>query len=309
MMDLDLKSIRELKGFGKPPKEVAVVCASVGLLIGFGKDCTWKDSQKMMSNPLAFCDTLKAFDAKRIPDATLKRCEALISQPCFNCEVMSTKSKAAADLCLWVLKVVAFRKAWGEAKRTMESKRQEKQSQTTNSDAVVTDSSSNITPEERMKTRGVASCLCKGDICELKSLANPPELVKRTLEAVAIIFDKEASWKGAKAMMGDPEFLSNIIAFEATCVKEAAMEKLEPIVHAPDFLPPHVKRVSAAAVGLCEWVHQIYNECSRSNADTASTASPLSTQSTYSTCNGESLESSELSEGAVMLTFEGEADM
>merc|ERR1719440_1028055 len=137
MEDLDQKSIQELKALSKPPKDVDVVCASVGVLIGFGKDCSWKDAQKMMLNPRAFCDTLKAFDAKRIPDATLKRCEAFTSQPCFNYEVMKKKSNAAADLCLWVLKVVAFRKAWGEAKRTMESEQQEQQSHTTNSDAVV----------------------------------------------------------------------------------------------------------------------------------------------------------------------------
>jgi hypothetical protein len=298
MEDLDSNAISELKSLCRPPAECVEVCAAVGLLLSGEKNRHWKDSQKMMSNPRAFVETLKALDAKSISDATLKRCEDMISQPFFNYEALMTKSKAAASLGLWTLNVVAFRQAWGKTELAMESEHQDRQA---------------LTPkQEKSPPSCNAAILKKGDLVELKCLANPPHIVKTTLEAVAILFEKEATWKGAKAMLSDTNFISDILAFKASSVKPATLEQLEPIVVAPEFLPSHVKKASAAAAGLCEWVHQIYNECTQVSTDTASTMSPSSTRSLGSACKEDLsdvvLVPSPSCDFVVPFAFDGEAE-
>merc|ERR1712151_862561 len=75
---LDKNSIGELKGFGKPPAEcIDVTAACAFLLKNEKKKMDWKGAQKMMNNPAAFIDEVKAFNANVIPDNTLKEVDAL----------------------------------------------------------------------------------------------------------------------------------------------------------------------------------------------------------------------------------------
>ena len=110
---LDKSSIGELKGFGKPPPECIDVCACAGFLLrNEKKKLDWKGAQKMMNNPMAFIDEVKAFNANEIPDNTLKECDALIALPFFNYETMKGKSLAAANLANWAINCVKYHKIY-----------------------------------------------------------------------------------------------------------------------------------------------------------------------------------------------------
>ena len=110
---LDKNSIGELKGFGKPPPECIDVCACAGFLLrNEKKKLDWKGAQKMMNNPMAFIDEVKAFNANEIPDNTLRECDALIALPFFNYETMKGKSTAAANLANWAINCVKYHKIY-----------------------------------------------------------------------------------------------------------------------------------------------------------------------------------------------------
>ena len=110
---LDKNSIGELKGFGKPPPECIDVCACAGFLLrNEKKKLDWKGAQKMMNNPMAFIDEVKAFNANEIPDNTLRECDALIALPFFNYETMKGKSLAAANLANWAINCVKYHKIY-----------------------------------------------------------------------------------------------------------------------------------------------------------------------------------------------------
>merc|ERR1711972_744008 len=82
---LDKNSIGELKGFGKPPVECIDVCAACAYLLkNEKKKMDWKGAQKMMNNPAAFIDEVKAFNANVIPENSLRECDNLIALPFFN---------------------------------------------------------------------------------------------------------------------------------------------------------------------------------------------------------------------------------
>eukprot|EP00930_Biecheleria_cincta_P046148 TRINITY_DN3182_c0_g1_i7.p1 TRINITY_DN3182_c0_g1~~TRINITY_DN3182_c0_g1_i7.p1 ORF type:complete len:1861 (-),score=425.96 TRINITY_DN3182_c0_g1_i7:240-5396(-) len=110
---LDKMSIGELKGFGKPPPECVDVCACAAFLLkNEKKRMEWKAAQKMMANPAAFIDEVKAFNANEIPENTLKECDALIALPFFNYDTMKSKSTAAANLANWAINCVKYHKIY-----------------------------------------------------------------------------------------------------------------------------------------------------------------------------------------------------
>eukprot|EP00931_Biecheleriopsis_adriatica_P107676 TRINITY_DN819_c0_g1_i4.p1 TRINITY_DN819_c0_g1~~TRINITY_DN819_c0_g1_i4.p1 ORF type:complete len:2563 (-),score=618.44 TRINITY_DN819_c0_g1_i4:48-7736(-) len=110
---LDKASIGELKGFAKPPPECIDVCACAAYLLrNEKKKLDWKGAQKMMNNPMAFIDEVRAFNANVIPDQILKECDALIALPFFNFETMKSKSGAAANLANWAINCVKYHKIY-----------------------------------------------------------------------------------------------------------------------------------------------------------------------------------------------------
>ena len=100
---LDKNSIGELKGFGKPPPECVDVCAAAAFLLrNEKKKIDWKAAQKMMSNPQAFIDEVKTFNANEIPENTLKEVDAIIALPFFNFDTMKAQCmKIPFKVFLW----------------------------------------------------------------------------------------------------------------------------------------------------------------------------------------------------------------
>ena len=67
----------------------------------------------------------------------------------------------------------------------------------------------------------------KKDIVELKSLANPPVVVKQTLEIVMILFnEKTAQWRDIQKAMANPEaFCRQIQSIGANSVSDKNLRK------------------------------------------------------------------------------------
>jgi len=59
-----------------------------------------------------FLQEIKAFDAKVIPDETLKEVDELIALPFFNPETMAKKVKVAGELASWVINCVRYHKVY-----------------------------------------------------------------------------------------------------------------------------------------------------------------------------------------------------
>lgn len=114
---LDQKELTEMRSFKKPPKEVAEVMAAVMCLLSpkplRPADKKWDKAQKVMAKGAdAFLQTLKNYDKDNIPPASLKGAEDYIKRDFFRPDVISTKSKAAAGLCEWVINIVAYYKIY-----------------------------------------------------------------------------------------------------------------------------------------------------------------------------------------------------
>ncbi len=102
--------------------------------------------------------------------------------------------------------------------------------------------------------------LDKKSIQEMKSFANPPEMVKFTLEAVAILFgvDKKAiakdSWGEGKKLLGMSDFLDQCKNYDKDNIKKKIMKEVMTYYKDERFVPENVKSQSSAAMCLCSWV-------------------------------------------------------
>lgn len=85
------------------------------------KNHSWDNAKKMMGQPKQFLQALEDFDGKNIEENVLKGLGPILSDPAFTEENMSKKSKAAANLCKWVIATYKFNSIYKKVKPLMES--------------------------------------------------------------------------------------------------------------------------------------------------------------------------------------------
>ena len=102
--------------------------------------------------------------------------------------------------------------------------------------------------------------LKKEDITEIKSFSQPHILVQQVCECVLILRkEKEVSWKGAKAMMADTNFLKDLVNFDKDGLTAKEISKVQTYMKDPQFTPQAVYGKSRAGAGLLKWVFAMVN--------------------------------------------------
>lgn len=111
--------------------------------------------------------------------------------------------------------------------------------------------------------------LTPNDITFVKSMKNPPQMVKLVMEAVCTINDikpdrvpdqttgkmVEDYWGPSKKLLNDIKFLELLIKFDKDNIPSKVMKIInERYLTNPEFDPDKVKKASIAAQGLCKWV-------------------------------------------------------
>ena len=116
------KAIQEFKSYQSVKPEVQAVTDACLILLGEKSRAklTWPNGQKMMNNPKAFLEKLAAYDKDNIPDWALADLEPILAQPTMNKAAMMQKSEAAANLCSFVVNVVAYNKIYRVVRPLME---------------------------------------------------------------------------------------------------------------------------------------------------------------------------------------------
>lgn len=120
---LNKASLTELKSMGKPPAGVEKVTAAVLMMVKKEtKNFSWDNAKKMMAKVDVFKQSLEQYDKENIPLDVVARVEPLIQEdPNFNYEKMKSKSVAAANLCVWVVNIIAFHQVFVRVKPLMDT--------------------------------------------------------------------------------------------------------------------------------------------------------------------------------------------
>jgi dynein heavy chain len=116
------KAIQEFKSYTSVKPEVQAVTDACLILLGEKQRSrlTWPAGQKMMNPPATFLQKLTTYDKDNIPDWALAELEPILAQPTMNKAAMMQKSEAAANLCSFVVNVVAYNKIYRVVRPLME---------------------------------------------------------------------------------------------------------------------------------------------------------------------------------------------
>ncbi|KAL5020432.1 hypothetical protein ScPMuIL_003324 [Solemya velum] len=96
--------------------------------------------------------------------------------------------------------------------------------------------------------------LDKNDIAEIRVFQKPPELVQTVMEAVCILLNQKTDWAAAKSVLGDSNFLKNMVNYDKENISESVLRKLKKYIENPKFVPEAVEKVSKACRSMCMWV-------------------------------------------------------
>ncbi|CAH1783738.1 unnamed protein product, partial [Owenia fusiformis] len=108
------------------------------------------------------------------------------------------------------------------------------------------------------------------DITLVKSMKNPPAVVKLVMAAVCVMKDIKPDkvndpsgtggkildyWPPAKKLLGDMNFLGLLKEYDKDNIPPHIMSKIrKEYITNPDFVPDKVAKASSAAEGLCKWI-------------------------------------------------------
>ena len=109
---LNKNNLTELKSFGTPPEQVAMVAQAVLVLFSprgqIPKDRSWKACKAMMGHVDTFLSQLRNYDKENIHPEVVKAIQPYINNKDFDPEIIYSKSQAAAGLCSWVRNIMVF---------------------------------------------------------------------------------------------------------------------------------------------------------------------------------------------------------
>lgn len=98
----------------------------------------------------------------------------------------------------------------------------------------------------------------KGELNDLRSMKNPPELAQQVLEAVCILLGLKADWNTAKMVTGDgTTFIQKLLDFDKDNIPEQVSKRVRRYIDNPKFIPDEVAKVSRLSSSLCMWVRAI----------------------------------------------------
>jgi hypothetical protein len=100
--------------------------------------------------------------------------------------------------------------------------------------------------------------LSKQHICELKCLAQPPQLVTVVGEALCIMFGEKPSWDCARKLLNNPRLLDMMLSYEKDDIDPATIKRVERYIARDDFYPANVQMASVAAASICSWVRAMH---------------------------------------------------
>jgi len=102
--------------------------------------------------------------------------------------------------------------------------------------------------------------LRRDDIIEIRSCVYPPPVVQQVCECVVLLKGlPDVSWKGAKSVLSDPEFLGTLLALDKDSLRTKQCRQVKAYYHDPAFHIDEAKKVSLAAAGLMQWVKAMTN--------------------------------------------------
>jgi len=96
--------------------------------------------------------------------------------------------------------------------------------------------------------------LKKAEISEVKSMANPPAGVVRTMEAVCVLLGVQPDWENSKKLLSKVDFLKMLKEYDKDNIDPRAIKRLQKYIQDPELTEERMAGVSRAAASILSWV-------------------------------------------------------
>ncbi|XP_033627732.1 dynein heavy chain 10, axonemal-like [Asterias rubens] len=105
--------------------------------------------------------------------------------------------------------------------------------------------------------------LDKSDVTEIRAFAKPPKLVQMVCECIVVLRGiREVSWKSAKAMMAEANFLKSLTEMDVDGIGQTQVKTVRGFLKDMDTTAEEMKSVSRAGAGLFKFVFAVMGYCS-----------------------------------------------
>ncbi|XP_030074215.1 dynein axonemal heavy chain 10 [Microcaecilia unicolor] len=104
--------------------------------------------------------------------------------------------------------------------------------------------------------------LDKSDVTEIRSFAKPPKQVQTVCECILIMRGyKEISWKAAKGMMSDPNFLRSLMEMDFDSVTQNQVKTVKANLKSLNTSFEEMEAISRAGLGMLKFVEAVMGYC------------------------------------------------
>ena len=94
---------------------------------------------------------------------------------------------------------------------------------------------------------------------ELRSFATPVPKIKKTFNALLILFGKDVKdWKACQTFIGNLEFLESLDSYDKDSVTPEMIALLKPIMEDPELNSEEVKKYHQTAAVIFDWISEVY---------------------------------------------------
>ncbi|PVD32839.1 hypothetical protein C0Q70_08286 [Pomacea canaliculata] len=104
--------------------------------------------------------------------------------------------------------------------------------------------------------------LDKSDVTEIRSFAKPPKAVQTVCECIVVMRGiREVSWKSAKGMMSEANFLRSLTEMDVDNISQKQTQAVKALLKDIDMSPEEMKAISRAGAGLLKFVEAVMGYC------------------------------------------------
>ncbi|XP_050408300.1 dynein axonemal heavy chain 10 [Patella vulgata] len=103
----------------------------------------------------------------------------------------------------------------------------------------------------------------KSDVTEIRSFAKPPKAVQTVCECIVVMRGiREVSWKSAKGMMSEANFLKSLTEMDVDSITPKQTGAVKGLLKEIDLTNAEMKAISRAGAGLLKFVEAVMGYCS-----------------------------------------------
>ena len=100
--------------------------------------------------------------------------------------------------------------------------------------------------------------LTVASIDEIRSYRNPPNLVKKVVQMLTILFNMSPTWESSKQLLLSEGFFDMLLYFDKENISDSVYKKLTRFCDDPETSPESVAKCSIAAMAMCQWIHAVH---------------------------------------------------